>query len=214
VALCAFGGRVFTKDDDQSSAPPVVVISHHTWQTVYGSDPTVVGATFVIESHPFVVVGVAPAGFFGDTLRSNPPDVWIPLQQEPLINGSGGLLRQPTAAWLRAIGRVRPGASVAAVGPRLTAVLHQWLEHDSGYPANWMPDVMRRMPQQVIAIVRGGAGVGVMKEQYSESLEILLAVCGLVLLIASPTSRTSLARAVARRAQTSIRLAVGATRDT
>ena len=46
---------------------------------------------------------------------------------------------QPTAAWLRAIGRVRPGASVEAAGPRLTAVLHQWLEHDSGYPANWMP---------------------------------------------------------------------------
>ncbi len=60
------------------------------------------------------------------------------------MNGSGGLLRQPTAAWLRAIGRVRPGASIEAVGPRLTAVLHQWLEHDSGYPSNWMPDVMRR----------------------------------------------------------------------
>ena len=213
LGVGAFGGRVFTKEDDQPSAPPVVVISHHTWQTVYGSDPTVVGATFVIEGHPFVVVGVAPAGFFGETLRSNPPDVWIPLQQEPLMNGSGGLLRQPTAAWLRAIGRVRPGASIEAVGPRLTAVLHQWLEHDSGYPSNWMPDVMRRMPQQVITIVPAGAGVGVMKEQYSESLEILLAVCGLVLLIASANvANLLLARAVARRAQTSIRLAVGATR--
>ena len=108
LGVGAFGGRVFTKEDDQPSAPPVVVISHHTWQTVYGSDPTVVGATFVIEGHPFAVVGVAPAGFFGETLRSNPPDVWIPLQQEPLMNGSGGLLRQPTAAWLRAIGRAAP----------------------------------------------------------------------------------------------------------
>ena len=45
LGVGAFGGRVFTKEDDQASAPPVVVISHHTWQTVYGSDPTVVGAT-------------------------------------------------------------------------------------------------------------------------------------------------------------------------
>ena len=84
------------------------------WQRLYGSDPSVVGATFVIEGHPFTVVGVAPPGFFGETLRSNPPDIWIPLQQEPLINSTSGLLRQPISAWLRVIGRLRPGASIEA----------------------------------------------------------------------------------------------------
>ena len=45
---------------------------------------SLVGQTLVIEGHPFTVAGVAPPGFFGDTLRNNPPDLWIPLQHEPM----------------------------------------------------------------------------------------------------------------------------------
>ena len=80
---------MFTPEDDKPSAPPVAVLSHRVWQTTYGGDPSVVGSTFVVEGHPFTVIGVAPAGFFGETLRSDPPDIWIPLQQEPLIDGEG-----------------------------------------------------------------------------------------------------------------------------
>src|SRR5919204_6097716 len=213
LGVGAFGGRMLTVDDDKRSAPPVAVLSHHAWQGTYGSDPSVVGSTFVIEGHPFTIVGVAPPGFFGETLRGDPPDLWIPLHQEPLIDGESALLNQPVSAWLRAIGRLRPGASIAGMGPRLTAVLRQWMQYDSGYPSNWMPDVIRLLPQQVIEVVPAGAGVAVMKEQYGRSLQILLAVCGLVLLIAcANVANLLLARAVARRAQTAVRLAMGATR--
>ena len=71
----------------------------------------------MVEGHPFTVIGIAPPGFFGETLRSDPPDIWIPLQQEPLIGGEGSLLRQPISAWLRVIGRLRPGATTARHGP-------------------------------------------------------------------------------------------------
>jgi predicted permease len=213
LGVGAFGGRVLTPDDDTPSAPPVAVLSHHAWQGAFGGDGSVVGSTLVIEGHPFTLIGVAPPGFFGETLRSDPPDMWIPLQQEPLIDGGSALLRQSVSAWLRVIGRLKPGASIAGIGPRLTGVLRQWMQFDSGYPANWMPDVVRMLPKQVITIVPAGAGVGVMKEEYGRSLQILLAVCGLVLLIAcANVANLLLARAVARRTQTALRLAIGATR--
>jgi predicted permease len=209
----AFGGRVLTAADDTPSAPPVVVMSHHVWQGTYGSDPSIVGATLVIDGHPFTAIGVTPPGFFGETLRGNPPDLWVPLQQEAVIDGDSALLRQSVSAWLRIIGRLRPGASTDGMGPRLTEVLRQWMQHDSGYPSNWMPEVMRVLPKQVISVVPAGAGVGIMKEQYGSSLQILLAVCGLVLLIAcANVANLLLARAVARRAQTAVRLAIGASR--
>jgi hypothetical protein len=184
LGIGPFGGRLFGPSDDTPSSSPVIVLSHHAWQTVYGGEPAIVGATLAIEGHPFSVSGVTPAGFFGDTLRGDPPDLWIPLQQEPLINGDGALLRQPVSAWLRVIGRLRPGASTAGMAPRLTEVLRHWMQYDSGYPANWMPGVIQTLPKQTIAVVPAGSGVGVMKEQYGRSLQILLAVCGLVLLIA------------------------------
>jgi predicted permease len=213
LGVGAFGGRVFTAADDMAAAAPTLVMNHHTWQGVYGGDPSVVGATLIVEGHPFTVVGVTPPGFFGETLRGDPPDLFIPLQQEPLINGETSILRQPLSAWLRAIGRLRPGATTEGMPARLTAVLHQWIRHESGYPANWMPAIVQALPKQVLTVVPAGAGVGIMKEQYGRSLQILLGVCGLVLLIAcANVANLLLARAVSRRGQTAIRLALGASR--
>ena len=212
LGVRAFGGRVLTPDDDKPAAPPVAVLSHRVWQTAYASDTSVVGSTFIVEGHPLTVIGVAPAGFFGETLESDPPDIWVPLQQEPMMNAEGSLLHQPVSAWLRMIGRLRPGASTDGMAPRLTGVLRQWLQNDSGYPSNWMPDVIRMLPKQVVGVVPAGAGVAVMKEEYGRSLQILLSVCGLVLLIAcSNVANLLLARGVARRGQTAVRLALGAT---
>ncbi len=206
-----FGGRLLSPGDDQPSAPPVAVLSHQAWQAEYGADPSVVGSSFVVEGHPFTVIGVAPPGFFGETLRSDPPDIWIPVQQEPLIAGDGALLHQSVGAWLRVIGRLRPGASTAGMAPRLTGILRQWMVHDSGYPSNWMADVIRLLPKQVIHVVPAGAGVAEMKEDYGRSLQILLGVCGMVLLIAcANVANLMLARAVSRRGQTALRLALGA----
>jgi predicted permease len=211
LGVRAFGGRMFTPDDDKPASPPVAVLSHRVWQTTYGSDPSVVGSTFMLEGNPFTVTGVAPAGFFGETLQSDPPDIWIPLQQEALIDGQGGLIHQDISAWLRMIGRLRPGASIDRMAPRLTGVLRQWMQSNPGYPPDWMPDVIRMLPKQVVNVVPAGAGVAVMKEEYGRSLQILLSVCGLVLLIAcANVANLLLARGVARRGQTAVRLALGA----
>ena len=214
LGIGAFGGRVFTAEDDKPGAPPVAVLSHRAWQTTYGGDPSVIGSTFFVEGHPLTVIGVAPPGFFGETIQSDPPDIWIPLQQEPMISGESSLLRQSVSAWLRVIGRLRPGATIAGMSPRLTTTIRQWLQYDSGYPSNWMPEVIRMIPNQVVHVVPAGSGVAVMKEEYGRSLQILLAVCGSVLLIAcANVANLLLARAVARRGQTAVCLALGAARS-
>jgi hypothetical protein len=94
----ALGGRVFVPADDVAGAPPVAVLSHYAWESIYGGQASIVGSTFIIEGHPFTIIGVAPAGFFGDTLRGDPPDLWIPLHQEPMMDSGTDLLHQPVSA--------------------------------------------------------------------------------------------------------------------
>ncbi len=213
LGVRAFGGRVFDAGDDTAAAAPVAVISHRVWQATYGGDPAVVGSSFVVEGHPFTIIGIAPPGFFGETLRGDPPDLWLPLQQEPMIDGDGAVLHVSFSAWLRVIGRLRSGASTDGMNARLTGVVRQWMLHDAGYPANWMADIEQVLPKQFVNVVPAGAGVTEMKEEYGRSLQILLAVCAMVLLIAcANVANLLLARAVTRRGQTALRLALGATR--
>ena len=214
LGVGAFTGRVFMAADDAPAAPPVVMMAYHAWSGAFRGDASIVGSTLIIEGHPFTVAGVAPPGFFGETLRADPPDLWVPLQHEPLITGAEtSLLRQPISAWLRVIGRLRDGSSIDGMDARLTALLRNWMRTEAGYPPNWMPGIERTLSQQTLTVVPAGAGVGVMKEQYGRSLRILMVVCGLVLLIAcANVANLLLARAVARRGQTAVRLAMGASR--
>jgi predicted permease len=135
------------------------------------------------------------------------------LQQEPLLRGSGSLLHQTIPAWLRVIGRLKPGATIAGMPARLTVVIRRYLKDESDYPAAFMPEIIRLLPKQHVNVVPAGSGVGTMKESYRSSLRILLTVCGLVLLIAcANVANLLLARGVAQRANISIRTALGASR--
>jgi len=91
------------------------VPSHHAWEGYYGRDPGVLGSGFLIKGKPFTLVGSAQPGFYGETLGSHPPDIWLPVATEPLLEGSNDLLDRPGELWLYVIGRVHPGTSLGAL---------------------------------------------------------------------------------------------------
>ena len=211
--LGAFAGRVINNSDDQRSAPPVAMISYRTWQQAYGSDPKIVGSTFFVQGQPVTLIGITPPGFFGETLRSDPPDFWLPLQLEILFDGQNAHMTTNGTQWLYAIGRLKPGASVQALPARLTPVLQRWLRDEDDLPAEFKPQVAPTIPQKFIRMAPAAGGVTSLRENYGASLRILLMVCGTLLLIACANlANLVLARGAARRAQTAVRLALGAAR--
>jgi predicted permease len=203
----AYTGRTLTPPDDQEGAPPVAVMSYRLWEQSYVLDPSVLGSVFQINEKPFTVVGIAPPGFFGDTLRGNPPDFFLPLNTEPYIQSDSDLKHADTH-WLELIGRIQPGASRASMEAEMRVELKQWLL------SHW--DQMNasdraKFPDQTLYLRRGGAGITSMRERYERWLQILMAVTGFVLLIVcANVANLMLVRGMERRRQTSLSLALGA----
>ena len=215
--LGAFAGRVFTPTDDQPSAAPVAVLSYRAWQQEFAGDRSLVGSIVFIQGHPFTIIGIAPPGFFGETVSDSPAAFWMPLQQEPLVQGTSSLLHEKIPNWLRAIGRLKPGASINGMSTRVTTVLQNWIP-DSGInelvAASQKAEYEKLVRIQHIGVIPAGGGVGVMEENYGSSLKVLLLICGSVLLIACANiANLLLARGTVRRHQTSLQMALGATRS-
>ncbi|MGC1421855.1 MAG: ABC transporter permease [Terracidiphilus sp.] len=213
LGIQAFAGRTLTPSDDQPAAAPAAMLSHRVWQQEYGSDPKIVGSSFVLDGHPFTIVGVTPPGFYGETLRSDPPEMFVPLQQEPVLAGQNTVIKTPLA-WLRVIGRLRPGAKTDGMAARFTTITREWLVSELGaeYP-QYLDQLKKVLPTETVALVPAGGGVAEMKAGYESSLRILMVVCGLVLLIACANlANLLLARGSARGTQAAVRLAMGATK--
>lgn len=209
--LSAWRGRLFTDADDQEGAPPVAVMRFHTWQEKYGSDPSVVGATFQINGHAFTMIGVAPPGFFGAKVDAdNMPDFWLPLTAEPLIAGGATRLKDPRSGWLNLIGRVRPGTATRALEAQIQTELHQWL---ASHVPDMSPQEKPLWEKQTVHLTPGGAGVSPMREDYKGGLLLLLVCAVCVLLVACANiANLLLARGLKDRPQTAIRAALGASR--
>ncbi len=175
----AYAGRMLTTDDDQPGAPATVVMSYRLWQQRYRSDSSIIGTEFDIDGKPFTLIGVAPQPFFGDRLRSDPPDFYLPLNTEPALEANANLNR-PDTSWLDVIGRLKPGTSPISVEAQMRVELKQWLRsHWRDMSAN----DRAVFSEQTVFLRPGGAGITSMREQYEHWLQILMMVSGVVLLI-------------------------------
>jgi predicted permease len=214
--ISTIAGRTLTPNDDTASSAPVAVMNYHTWQTRFGSDPSVIGGAFTINTVPYTVVGVAPPTFYGDTLRSDPPDFWLPLAANPdrwLFNAE--------PEWLYLIGRLRSNASPTQVQSHLTVELQEWLWQqgwNSASPAerrdvHLIAEAQQEISHQHVHLTRARGGVDQMQTEYAIGLRLLVTLSALFLLIACANIANLLvARGSANRSQTAVRLALGASR--
>jgi predicted permease len=209
--LGAFAGRMLLPSDDQPGATPVAVLSYQAWQINHASDPSVVGATFYIQNKPFTIVGISPPGFYGDRIDSNPPALWIPLNNEPIIEGETSILKQPDTNWLYALGRIKPGVNPGSMQAKLSNTLRQWMSTQPAYTLN---GAQTEIPKQHVVVTPAGAGIQNMQQEAGNGLHLLMGISGLVLLVACANiANLLLAKGATRRAETSISMALGAARS-
>jgi predicted permease len=201
------GRTIDDADDSVGSDGAVAVISDSFWQRKFSRSPSVVGKTIVVNLVPITIIGVAPEGFSGASRVHDPQDLFIPLSAQPLIfpRKAISLLSDPKTWWIQIMGRLAPGTSEAQARASLAVSLNQAVRSTMEVPPG------RTIPP--LLLLPGGRGWNYASQQLEHPMPLLLALAGLVLLLACVNvANLLLARSSSRSREISIRLAVGAGR--
>lgn len=210
LGTSAMRGRVLTPEDDKASASPAAVVSHRYWKDQLNSDPSVVGQTFIINNINFTVVGITPPEFFGERVR-RPPDMWLPLAFHPQIELRGNYLEDNQAYFLMLLGRLKPGVDLQQANATVNHGLRQFLTEQAG--SQLTEQRQKGIQNTYVKLVEGKGGISGLRNRYSEPLRMLMVIVGIVLLVAcANVGSLLLARATARKAEISLRMALGANR--
>jgi predicted permease len=211
-------GRAFGPEVDRSrNASPFAVISHTFWRDRLGLDPQVLSRKIEIGDTSFEIIGVAPAGFFGETVGES-PDIWVPATMQAAVYPGDDLLSAFPSGnidqkmWLQVMARLKPGVSFEQAKANSNLVLQRYIS-SSAAGAKLSGEELKNYSDQKIDLQPGARGASTLHGSFAAPLKLLMTLVALVLLIACANlANLLLARGAARQKEFAVRLSIGSGR--